>query len=282
MKILGKTATLIMLILFFVSLCVLMYPSVSQYWNSHVQTKAVAEYNEMLAAMNKEDYTALFDRAREYNRRLFELEKPLSQFRVVEGYEQCLNPGGDGIMGYIDISKIGVELPIYHTTRDSVLAVGVGHLEGTSLPAGGESSHCGLSAHRGLPNAKLFTDLDRLEVGDTFVLNILGEVLTYQVDKISVVNPDQVEGLAIEEGRDFCTLITCTPYGINTQRLLVRGTRIETVQYKKIFVTTEAYIIDRLIVTPAVALPILFVLIMIVIFKPAKKKPKFGPNGELL
>ncbi len=282
MKILGKTATLIMLILFFISLCVLLYPAVSQYWNAQVQSKAVAEYNDMLNAMTEEDYSAYFEAAYDYNRRLAALEFPLGQHRELTDYMDLLNLGNNGVMGYINIAKLGVELPVYHTTRDSVLSVAVGHIEGTSLPVGGESTHSALSAHRGLPNARLFTDLDKLEIGDTFTLTILNEVLTYQVDRITVVDPHQVDGLAIAAGKDYCTLVTCTPYGINTQRLLVRAERIETIEIRKIYVTTEAFIIDRLIVTPAVALPIIFVLIMIVIFKPVKKHPQFSSEGELL
>ncbi len=282
MKILGKTATLIMLIFFFVSLCVLLYPAISQYWNAQVQTKAVTEYNEMINTLKEEDYSAYFDAANDYNRRLYDLGKPLQFYRELTDYMDQLNLTGNGIMGYIDISKLGVELPIYHTTSEAVLSVAVGHIEGTSLPVGGKGTHSALSAHRGLPGARLFTDLDRMELGDTFTITILNEVLTYQVDQITVVNPDQVEGLAIDPDEDYCTLVTCTPYGINTQRLLVRGTRIETTQTRKLYVITEAYIVDRLIVTPIVALPILFVLILIVIFKPAKKRPQFGSEGELL
>ncbi len=282
MKILGKTATLIMLIFFFISLCVLLYPAVSQYWNSKVQTKAVAEYNEMLAVMDEKDYDDYFEAANEYNRELAASDDFFSEYSGASDYAELLNIGDNDVMGYINISKLGVELPIYHGTSNTVLAAGAGHMEGTSLPVGGESTHSAISAHRGLPNARLFTDLDRMETGDTFTLTILNQVLTYQVDKISIVDPHQVEGLAIEAGEDYCTLVTCTPYGINTQRLLVRGTRIETIEINKIYVTTEAYIIDRLIVTPAVALPIIFVLILIVIFKPVKKRPHFGSEGELL
>ncbi len=282
MKILGKTATLIMLILFFISLCVLLYPAVSQYWNEQVQTKAVAEYNEMLAAMSEEDFSAYFDAAHQYNQQLAALEDSLVQYPQAEGYWDLLNLGNHGVMGYIEISKLGVELPIYHGTGKEVLAIGAGHIEGTSLPVGGQSTHASISAHRGLPNARMFTDLDRMEVGDIFTLTVLNQVLTYQVDQITVVEPQQMEELAIVPGEDYCTLVTCTPYGINTHRLLVRGSRIETPEDRKVYVTTEAYIIDRLIVTPAVALPIIFILIMIVIFKPVKKPLRFTPEGDLL
>ncbi len=274
MKILGKTATVIMLVLFFVSLCVLLYPSISQYWNAKVQSKAVADYNAMLDSMKEEDFEKYFAEANDYNERLNALAYPLTDHSKLKDYNKVLNLGGDGIMGYIIIDKIGVELPVYHGTSNRVLDTAVGHIEGTSLPVGGEGTHAALSAHRGLPNAKLFTNLDRLEVGDTFTLNILSEVLTYQVDQIKVVLPSEVNDIRTVAGEDYCTLITCTPYGINSHRLLVRGTRIETVETQKVYVTAEAYVVDRLIVTPAVALPILFTLIMIVMFKPVKPKKK--------
>lgn len=274
MKILSKTVTIILLSLFFVSLCVLLYPSISQYWNSKVQSKAVSNYNDSLIEMNEQDYSRYLTDAKDYNRRLASLNYPLLEAKSIKGYESALNIQGNGIMGYISIDKIGVELPMYHGISDSVLSVAVGHIEGSSLPIGGESTHSALSAHRGLPNAKLFTNLDKLEIGDTFTLNILGDTLTYQVDQIKTVKPNEVNDLQIEEGKDFCTLVTCTPYGINTHRLLVRGERVKTVQYKKVYISAEAYVIDRLIVAPLVALPIIFVLIMVVIFKPAKPKVK--------
>ncbi len=274
MKILGKTATLIMLILFFVSLCVLLYPSISQYWNAKVQSRAVADYNEMLASMSEEDFSMYFSQAYDYNERLRSLEFPLTDYPALTDYDDILNIGGNGVMGYIIIEKIGVELPIYHGTSESVLTVAVGHIEGTSLPVGNEGTHCVLSAHRGLPNAKLFTNLDKTEIGDTFQISVLNEVHTYQIDQIKTVLPNEVNDLLIEDGKDYCTLVTCTPYGINTHRLLVRGTRVETPETKKVYVLAEAYIIDRLIVTPVVALPIIFTLIMIVLFKPVKPKRK--------
>ncbi len=274
MKILSKTASVIMLSLFFVSLCVLLYPSVSQYWNSKVQSKTVADYNSSLSSMTEQDYSRHVADAKDYNRQLSKLNYPMLDYKSIVGYQSVLDIEGNGVMGYISIDKIGVELPVYHGISEGVLSKAVGHIEGTSLPIGGEGTHCALSAHRGLPNAKLFTNLDKLEVGDTFTLNLLGDILTYQVDQIKVVLPTEVNDLQLVDGKDYCTLITCTPYGINTHRLLVRGERIQTAQYKKIYVTAEAYVVDRLIVAPLVALPIIFVLIMIVIFKPAKPKLK--------
>jgi sortase A len=177
-------------------------------------------------------------------------------------------------MGYISIAKLGVELPLYHGVSAEVLNIACGHLEGSSLPIGGESTHCILSAHRGLPSAKLFTDLDRMEIGDTFQITVLDREITYRVDQIRIVNPDDLSLLGIEDGKEYCTLLTCTPYGINTQRLLVRGVSVDSVQNKTIYVTADGMKVDTLIVTPIVALPMLLVLILIVFFKPAKKQAK--------
>ena len=176
------------------------------------------------------------------------------------------------MMGYISIDKIRVELPIYHGTSASVLNIAVGHLEGSSLPVGGDTTHAVLSAHRGLPSAKLFTNLNKLEVGDIFVITVLDRKLTYQVDNIKIVEPSDVSDLDIIEGEDYVTLVTCTPYGINTHRLLVRGTRIESVENKAYLVTSEAYQIDKLVVTLVISLPILLILIIYVMIKPVKKK----------
>ena len=174
-------------------------------------------------------------------------------------------------MGYLTIDKIKVELPIYHGTSADVLNKAVGHLEGTSLPVGGKGTHSVLSAHRGLPSFKLFTDLDKLEIGDTFVINILDRTITYQVDKITIVKPNQVNDLKIDKDGDYVTLLTCTPYGINTHRLLVRGKRIEN-ETKKTFITTEGFRISTLVVMPLVALPIIFSLLLIILIKPINKK----------
>lgn len=175
-------------------------------------------------------------------------------------------------MGYITIDKINVQLPIYHGTSDSVLQVGVGHLEGTSLPVGGASTHCVLSAHRGLPSAVLFTNLDRLEAGDTFTVTVLDRLLTYEVDQISIVLPEQVQDLLITDGQDYMTLMTCTPYGINTHRLLVRGRRVENAAEKHINVTPDATRIDPMLVAPVVALPILLLLLTVLLVRFRKRR----------
>ena len=271
MKVTSKIVSLILLIVFFVGLCVLLYPAFSQYWNSKVQSRAVADYEKMLREMSKEDYTAVFESAYAYNDSLRELDFPMTEYNTISGYNDALNLNGQGMMGYITIQKLSVELPIYHSVTAEVLNIAAGHLPGTTLPVGGESTHAVLSAHRGLPNAKLFTDLDKMQIGDTFTITILDRVLTYQVDQITIVEPNDVSEIQIIPGEDLCTLLTCTPYGINTHRLLVRGRRIATVTQKTYYITSEAYLIDRLIVTPLVALPILFALIVYVMLKPVKK-----------
>ncbi|MBQ9849004.1 MAG: class C sortase [Clostridia bacterium] len=272
-----KWSTFFLLLTFFIGLSVLLYPAISNYWNSRTQTQALVDYESLLEKINKEDYTRYFEEAEAYNQKLASMTFPLVEGVNSNEYYQTLNIAGNGIMGSVNIDKIGVELPLYHGTSESVLAVAIGHLEGTSLPVGGESTHCVVSAHRGLASAKLFTDLDKLEKGDLFQVKVLDKTLTYEVDQIRIVKPNEVEELAIVKGEDYCTLLTCTPYGINTDRLLVRGTRIKTTEHKTIYVRTEAQRIDTLIVTPIVALPILFVLMMIVLFKPVKKDP-LGDN----
>ncbi len=215
-------------LIFLVGVCVLLYPTVAEWWNGRVQSRAVAVYNEAVADMPEEDYSRYYDEARAYNEALYRRgsSAALADPDLVEGYEDTLKLDGTDVMGYITIDKIDVNLPIYHGTSDSVLAAGAGHLEGSSLPVGGESTHCVLSGHRGLPSARLFTDLDKLEVGDTFELHVLGDTLAYEIDQIVTVLPTEIEELYIHEGEDLCTLMTCTPYGINTHRLLLRGHRI--------------------------------------------------------
>jgi sortase A len=196
---------------------------------------------------------------------LFSANAPLYEPTQVTGYNDTLDLTGTGVMGYIDIDKIGVELPIYHGVDAEVLQIGVGHLEGSSLPVGGVNTHCILSGHRGLPSAKLFTDLNEMAIGDRFTITVLDRVLTYEVDQIKVVLPEDASELAIEEGKDYCTLVTCTPYGINTHRLLVRGIRVdgEITRTPDIFVSNEAFKIDKTIVATVIALP-LFITVTLV------------------
>ena len=253
---------------FLVGVCVLLYPTISDYWNSKTQSRAIVDYESVLENLTPEDYTSLFERAHAYNKALYETKFPLVDYPKVTGYYEALSVTENDMMGYLKIDRIGVELPIYHGTSDEVLNKGVGHLEGSSLPVGGESTHCIMSAHRGLPSSKLFTDLDRVEIGDTFQITVLDQVLTYQVDFIKTIEPNDVSNMQIMEGGDYCTLFTCTPYGINTHRLLVRGVRIETIKEKPvIYVSNEAFRIEPLLVTPAVAAPMLLVLLIHLLVK---------------
>lgn len=218
-------------------LSLLVYPLVANTWNNHVQATLVNNYTESVDAAIKEgtlDVSVEFEKAYEYNEKLLPSILPDSFAEAEangadENYMSLLNADGDGIMGYIQIPSINVKLPIFHTTLEEVLQIGVGHLQGSSLPVGGESTHSVLSAHRGLPSATLFTDLDKVEIGDNFFLIIMGEYIAYEVDQIEVVEPDDTSLLQVEEGQDLCTLITCTPYGVNTERLMVRGHRVEYV-----------------------------------------------------
>lgn len=267
-----RKTTIILLISFFIGLSVLLYPSISSYWNSKTQSKAIVDYESMLAQYRPEDYTALFEAADAYNKKLLELRDPLTDYPSLTEYNDVLNVSGNGMMGYITIPKISQELPVYHGTSDTVLSVAVGHLEGTSLPVGGESTHSVVSAHRGLPTAVLFTHLDRMEVGDIFYFTILDRTITYEVDQIRIVEPNDSSLIRITEGKDYCTLLTCTPYGINTQRLLVRGHQVDATQTRNIYIANEAFRIDPLIVMPIVALPIIFVLLLYVMFAPVKKE----------
>lgn len=269
----GSFVTIILILVLIVGLSLMLYPWFSNYWNDMRQTKAIANYDSVVADMTKEDYDYLFEEAVKYNKALQKQRFPLMYHSDIPGYDNMLNVTGNGIMGYIEIEKIDVQLPVYHGTDETVLQVAVGHIEGSSLPTGGESTHCALSAHRGLPSARLFTELDKLELGDTFTLSIVDRVLTYQVDQILVVDPNDIEPLYVVEGEDYCTLVTCTPYGINSHRLLVRGTRIENEkQYADIRVTADASIIDPIVVAPFVAAPILLVLFIILMLPKPRKK----------
>jgi sortase A len=253
---------------FLVGICILLYPAFSDFWNSKTQSRAITNYESVLDDLEPEDYTAIFDKAYAYNKALYEIDYPLKNHNQVPGYYDTLRITDNNMIGYLKIDCIGIELPIYHGTSDKVLSKGVGHLEGTSLPVGGINTHCVMSAHRGLPSAKLFTDLDRMEKGDTFQIIVLDQVLTYQVDNIKTIEPTDIYDLQIIEGGDYCTLFTCTPYGINTHRLLVRGVRIETIKEKPvIYVSNEAFRIEPLLVTPAVAAPMLFVLLIHLLVK---------------
>lgn len=274
MKKKGNFTTILLFLIMLAGLSLLLYPSVSDYWNSFHQTRAIATYAEEVANLNRDLYDEIWAAADLYNASLTDRDNAyLLSDAQKEEYQQLLNVSGLGVMGYIEIPGIDCSLPIYHGTEESVLQIAVGHLEWTSLPVGGESTHCVLSGHRGLPSAKLFTNLDRLEVGDLFMLRILDEVLTYEVDQILIVEPQDTEALQIVEGMDYCTLVTCTPYGINTHRLLVRGHRTDNVEEARtVRVTADAIQIEPLLVAPIVALPMLLLLLVILLLPRRRKK----------
>lgn len=271
---------------FVVGLVLLLYPSIADYWNSFHQSRAIMSYAEAVSNLSKEDFEREIKKALEYNAEIAQngLNWSLEE-EEKERYNDTLNFTGNGTMGYIQIDKIKVTLPLYHGTSESVLQTSIGHLEGTSLPVGAfsydykekkvmdpnDGSHCVLTGHRGLPSAKLFSNLDKLVEGDVFSLNILGETYSYQVDQIRVVLPSDLSELEIVPGMDYCTLVTCTPYGINTHRLLVRGHRVDNPQ-GDIAVIPDAVIIDSVYVAPFIAAPIIFVLVLIVLF--GNRKPR--------
>ena len=268
-------SNIILILIFLVGLSVMLYPTVSDYVNQKNQSRAVASYSEEVENLSDVDYQAYFDAADDYNRRLAETPDAFYRPEEVSGYTDTLDVSGTGIMGYITIPKIGVELPVYHGTSDGVLQVAAGHLEGSSLPVGGAGTHAVISAHRGLPSAKLFTNLDELEVGDTFTITVLDRVLTYEVDQISIVLPTETDLLQPVEGKDYVTLMTCTLYGINTHRLLVRGKRIENAENQKhIRVTADALRIEPIIVAPALAVPMLLVMLVVMLAVPHLRKRK--------
>lgn len=273
-------STIILILVFLVGLSVLLYPTISNFVNERHQSRAIAAYDDAVSEMTEEDYTAYFKAARKYNKKLAADPEAFYEPDKIEGYEDILDVSGTGIMGYISIDKINVELPIYHGTSDGVLEIAAGHLQGTSLPVGGKSTHCVLSAHRGLPSAKLFTDLDEMEEGDTFQITVLNKVMTYEVDKISIVLPEEVDLLQITDGKDYCTLMTCTPYGINTHRLLVRGHRTKTEDISNLHVTSEAFQITPIIVAPIIAAPMLVALLCWLLFH-TKKNDKRGNDDEI-
>lgn len=267
-------STIFLMIILFIGLSLLLYPTVSDYWNSLHQSRAITNYASVVADMDDEAYDEIWEAAFSYNASLLARKNSyLINEEQKTAYGELLNIDGNGVMGYIEIPSIDVALPIYHGTDNRILQYAVGHLDWTSLPVGGESSHCVVSGHRGLPSARLFTDLDRLEIGDVFLLRILDEILTYEVDQILIVEPDETDALMIEEGKDLCTLVTCTPYGVNTHRLLVRGHRVETQEeVRAVRVTADAIQIEPVMIAPLLAAPLLLILLTALLI-PKRKKP---------
>lgn len=269
-------STVILILVFLVGLSLLLYPTISDYWNSLHQSRAIAEYAEQVANLDDERYAKILSDAQDYNEALLEKMDRYSMSDAERAeYSSLMNVSGNGVIGYIEIPVIGCSLPIYHGTDEAVLQIGVGHIEGSSLPVGGVGSHCVLSGHRGLPSARLFTDLDKLDTGDTFILRVLDETLTYEVDQILIVLPHEMEALEIDPKEDYFTLVTCTPYGRNTHRLLVRGHRVENQEEAKtVRVTADAMQIEPVIVAPLVAVPMLLILLVIMLISTHRKKDK--------
>lgn len=270
----GIRGTLLLVLVLVAGLGLLLYPTFSDWWNSFHQSRAIASYVQTVANLDKEDYERMLQEAEAYNRSL--LTKP-NRYNFTdedkEEYNSILDVTGTGIMGYVEVPSIGVSLPVYHGTNEAVLQTAIGHIEGTSLPVGGIGTHCAVSGHRGLPSAKLFTDIDQLKEGDTFLFQVLDRTLTYEVDQIRIVLPTELQDLEIDPQEDYCTLITCTPYGVNTHRLLVRGKRIAN-QVLEVSVTADAIQIEPVLVAPLVAAPILLLLLIILLMATGRKNKK--------
>lgn len=259
----------------------ILYPSLSDYWNSFHQSRIIMDYASELVSISTDEYADLIESARLYNE---ELAKTGIKWDLTDEergrYLAELNAFRSGAIGYIDIPKINVLLPLYHGTSEEILQTSIGHLEGTSLPVGGQTAHCVLSGHRGLPSARLFTDLDKLVSGDTWTIHVLNETLTYETDQIRIIEPDDLSALALQEGKDYCTLVTCTPYGINTHRLLVRGRRIENA-HGEAAVTADALQIEPVYIAPFLAVPVLILLVIMVLFSTgADAQSRKGSKAE--
>jgi len=269
-----KLSNFILIFVFFIGLSLLLYPVVSDYWNSFHQTVAIATYTDAVAKMDNDRYNEMWKEAQAYNERLkTKKNRWILSDEEKEEYMTIMDVSGTGVIGYIEIPVIDCELPVYHGVDDAVLQVAIGHIEGSSLPIGGLGTHSVLSGHRGLPSAKLFSDLDDLVEGDVFLLQMLDETLAYEVDQISIVLPKDLENLEIEEDKDYCTLVTCTPYGINSHRLLVRGHRIDSRELASdLRVTADAMQIDPLIIAPIIAVPILLILLIVLLTQSSKRR----------
>ena len=268
-----KIPNIIFGLIFIAGLCIFLYPSVSNYINSRNQSRAISNYEEMVNNISEEDYSKMWSEAKAYNE---ELAKKALNFDLSdeerEEYNKILNVSGTGIIGYIEIENIGVNLPIYHGTAESVLQVGIGHLEGTSFPTGTKSTHAVLSGHRGLPSSKLFSDLDQMIVGDTFLLHILDQTFAYQIDKINIVLPEETNDLAIVDNEEYVTLVTCTPYGVNTHRMLVRAKRVDYSEETRLIVPADALRYNTMVVAPFIGAPILIIAFVVFLIRTSRPK----------
>ncbi len=271
----SSISTVLLVLILIAGIGITIYPAFSNWWNTKSQSEAIASYRESVEALDDDRYEMLIEEAEKYNKELAELNFPMIEYKQLENYYEILDITGSGIMGYVTIPQIGISLPVYHGTSEEVLNVAIGHLQGTSLPVGGEGTHAVVMAHRGLPSAKLFSDLDKLVTGDIFTITVLNETYTYQIDMISVVEPDDTEKLEIVSGEDYVTLVTCTPYGINSHRLLVRGKRIENIEAATMsnIVSADATQVDPMIVVPCIAGPLVIILIIVWLFGGKTKKP---------
>ena len=267
--------TWILVLIMIAGLSLLLYPTFADWWNSFHASRAIAGYSEAVAQMDTAKLDEMWNEAVKYNEEEFKPNQILGQIseEQLDRYNNTLDVTGTGIMAYVEIPKIRVELPIYHGTEDTVLQIAIGHLENTTLPIGGASTHAVISGHRGLPSAKLFTDIDKLVEGDIFIIQTLGRTMTYEVDQIRVVLPTELTNLVIEENMDYCTLVTCTPYGINSHRLLVRGKRIENIE-GELYVPADAAQIQPMFIAPFVGIPILLILLIYLLASTSKKRRK--------
>ena len=275
--------SIIIIVMFIIGFSVLLYPAVSEYINTKHASRAISSYSDTIEDASDDSLALFFEEAEDFNKRLRSTAGAFYEPELVKGYDSALNITGTGIMGYIDIDKLEVELPIYHGVSAEVLQVGIGHLPGTSLPVGGASTHCVVSGHRGLPSARLFTDLNKLEIGDRFTITVLNRILTYEVDQIKVVLPTDTEDLQIADGKDYCSLVTCTPYGINTHRLIVRGVRTdnaETIKKVGISVKNEAFRISRFITMPIAAIPLLVLALILMFIHDGRENAKKKAGGS--
>ena len=274
--------TVLLILVLVIGLSLLIYPSFSNAWNQIHQTHAIEGYAELVSVLDNQQYEEIWQAAVDYNKTLAD-EAAVGELSEEEYavYEKLLLVGGQQVMGYVEIPSINVKLPMYHGTSEAVLQVAIGHLEWTSLPTGGASTHCVISGHRGLPSARLFTDIDKLAEGDLFMLHVLDETLTYEVDQIRIVEPYETDDLRIQEGKDLCTLVTCTPYGINSHRLLVRGHRVENLaEAVTVRVTADAVIVEKLVVAPFVLLPILLMMLLWLLAATRKRKKNRNHSSE--
>lgn len=274
--------TIFLVLVLIIGLSLILYPTLSDYWNSFHQTRAIASYVEAVANMDNDTYGRMLEEAREYNKRLYNNNDRWHMSAAEEKeYSRLLDVTGTGVMGYVDISKINVQLPIYHGVEDTVLQIAVGHFPGSSLPVGGVNTHAVISGHRGLPSAKLFSNLDKLVEGDTFVIRVLDETMTYEIDQISIVLPNDISQLAFTYGEDLFTLVTCTPYGVNSHRLLVRGHRVPNEEDSEdIRITADAMQIEPIVVAPVVAIPMLVILIIVLMIRTRNVNKKHKPGND--